>query len=69
MSGGRWHNATMARPILFRCSKTGMNVQHWLEDVPEHAKDGHSPVACPACTKTHFIHNSTGNLLGGETKK
>jgi len=39
-------------------------VQHWLADVPEEAKDSHSPVACPACTRTHFIHNSTGRLLG-----
>jgi len=54
----------MARPILFKCPSTGMNVQHWLADVPEDAKDRHSPVVCPACTKMHFIHNSTGKLLG-----
>ena len=41
-----------------------MNVQHWLAEPPEDAKDRHSPVVCPACTKMHFIHNSTGKLLG-----
>jgi hypothetical protein len=41
-----------------------MNVQHWLADVPEDAKDRYSSVACMACTKLHFIHNSTGKLLG-----
>jgi hypothetical protein len=45
-----------------------MNVQHWLADVPENAKDSHSAVACPACAKMHFIHNSTGKLLGGPDK-
>lgn len=56
----------MAHPILFRCPGTGMNVQHWLADVPEDAKDHHSSVVCPACAKLHFIHNSTGKLLGGK---
>jgi len=43
-----------------------MYVQHRLPDEPEAAKDSHSPVACPACAKMHFIHNSTGKLLGGQ---
>ena len=55
----------MAKPILFKCLSTGMNVQHWLaDDVPEDAKDRYSAVVCPACTKMHFIHNSTSKLLG-----
>jgi hypothetical protein len=44
--------------------QTRMYVQHWLADVPEDAKDRHSPVACPACAKSHLIHNSTGKVLG-----
>jgi hypothetical protein len=58
----------MARPIVFRCPQTGINVQHWLADVPDDAKDIHAPVVCLACTKTHFIHNSTGKLLGEPLK-
>jgi hypothetical protein len=59
----------MARPIVFKCPVTGMNVQHWLADVPENEKDRHSPVVCLACTKTHFIHNSTGQVLGEDKTK
>jgi hypothetical protein len=45
-----------------------MNVQHWLADVPDDAKDSYAPVQCPACAKKHFIHNSIGKLLGGTDK-
>jgi hypothetical protein len=58
----------MGRHIVFRCPQTGLNVQHWLADAPEDTKDSHAPVTCPACTKTHFIQNSTGKLLGGTDK-
>jgi hypothetical protein len=52
----------MGRDILFKCPQTGMNVQHWLA---EDASDDHyKPVTCPACTRLHFIHNKTGELLG-----
>ena len=54
----------MGRHIVFTCPQTGMNVQHWLADVPDEARGNHSPVVCQACTKLHFIHNSTGKLLG-----
>jgi hypothetical protein len=50
--------AGMSRPIIFTCPQTGMQVQHWLPDVPEDEKDNHT------CTKRHFIHNTTGRLLG-----
>jgi hypothetical protein len=40
-----------------------MNVQHWLVDAPERS-DSHTSVVCPACARMHFIHNSTGRLLG-----
>jgi hypothetical protein len=56
----------MDKPILFKCPSTGLNVQHWLADVPEDKKDCYSSVACPACAKLHFIHNSTGKLLGAK---
>jgi hypothetical protein len=59
---------TMAQPIVFRCPQTGMNVQHWLADAPEDAKDSHSAAICLACAKTHFIHNTTGKLLGDRVK-
>jgi hypothetical protein len=58
----------MARPTIFKCPETGMNVQHWLADVPEDKKDHHSLVVCLACTKTHLIHNSTGEALGTQVE-
>lgn len=58
----------MAQPIVFKCPQTGMNVQHWLADAPDDAKGRHSSVTCPACAKLHFIHNSTGKLLGDRVK-
>ena len=53
--------------IIFKCPRTGMNVQHWLADSPD-AEDAYISVVCQACTRLHFIHNSTGKLLG-EAKK
>lgn len=54
----------MGRPVVFKCPRTGTNVQHWLEDVPDDAKDTYTSVICQACTKLHLIHSSTGKLLG-----
>ena len=55
----------MGRHILFKCPRTGMKVQHWLEKAsPDEREDNYKSVACPACTLTHFIHRETGKLLG-----
>ena len=39
-------------------------MQHWLADAPENEKGSHTLVVCLAYTQTHFVHNSTGKLLG-----
>jgi hypothetical protein len=55
----------MARPIVYKCPQTGMNVQHWLSDSPNDAqKKTHETIVCPACSKLHFINNTSGKLLG-----
>jgi hypothetical protein len=56
----------MGRHILFKCPRTGMKVQHWLDKVPpeQQSDDAYKSVACPACTLTHFLHRETGKLLG-----
>ncbi len=41
-----------------------MNVQHFLTNAPEDKKDSYSSVVCPACTKMHFVHATTGKVLG-----
>ncbi len=55
----------MGRHIIFKCSRTGMNVQHWLEhDADDERKDDYQSIVCPACNRLHFIHEETGKLLG-----
>ena len=55
----------MGRHILFKCPQTGMNVQHWLDEMPAgESEDSYKSVDCPACTLVHFIHRETGKLLG-----
>jgi hypothetical protein len=53
--------------VVFKCPRTGLNVQHWLEE--SKLDDPHSTyesVICKACTRLHFINRSTGTLLGEE---
>lgn len=55
----------MERHILFKCPRTGMNVQHRLDDEPEASPENtHVPVRCPACMALHFVNSTTGKLLG-----
>lgn len=57
----------MGRHIIFKCPRTGMNVQHWLDEAPERKPaDAYKSVTCPACTTAHFIHRESGKLLGEE---
>jgi hypothetical protein len=58
------HNAEMAN-LIYRCPQTGLNVQAWMSDdeQPE-AEQVYKAVSCSACTRLHFIHKSTGRLLG-----
>ncbi|MGT2504055.1 hypothetical protein ACVOMS_31095 [Bradyrhizobium guangxiense] len=56
----------MQRQILFKCPRTGMNVQHRFDDErPERAgpADSYVPVRCPACMSLHFVNSDTGKLL------
>jgi ribosomal protein S27E len=54
----------MDRNIIFKCPRTGLNVQH---RVPASAAEPNATfvsVQCPACTFFHFIHPETGKVLG-----
>ncbi|TFV73579.1 hypothetical protein E4K64_20280 [Bradyrhizobium frederickii] len=56
----------MQRQILFRCPRTGTNVEHRFDDErPEGAgpADSYVPVRCPACMSLHFVNSTTGRLL------
>jgi hypothetical protein len=51
--------------LIFKCPRTGMNVQHWLDEPgPSDRDDLYETVACKACNRLHFIHRSSGKLLG-----
>ncbi len=56
----------MGRHILFKCPETGLNVQHWLDELEpddRHQKT-YVSVRCSACNKLHFINPADGRLLG-----
>ena len=54
--------------FIFRCPRTGLNVQHWLaeEVTPDDPQCTYETVICKACTRLHFINRATGKLLGDE---
>jgi hypothetical protein len=53
--------------LIFKCPRTGMNVQHWLEEAePGERSPVYTSVVCKACTRIHFINSATGRLLGEE---
>jgi hypothetical protein len=51
--------------LIFKCPRTGMNVQHRLEE-PQAGdpRSGYESVVCKACTRLHFINRETRKLLG-----
>jgi hypothetical protein len=52
--------------VVFKCPRTGMNVQHWLaeEIAPGERAGTYETVVCKACTRLHFINRANGKLLG-----
>jgi hypothetical protein len=64
-SCGRQADKDMAN-LIFKCPRTGFNVQHWLaEDAePGDPHGTYDTVVCQACSGIHFINRSSGRLLG-----
>ena len=52
--------------FVFKCPRTGMNVQHRLADepVPGDQRCTYETVLCQACGRLHFINRSSHKLLG-----
>jgi hypothetical protein len=52
--------------VVFRCPRTGLNVQHWLveETGPDAPQCSYETVVCKACMRLHFINRRTGKVLG-----
>jgi hypothetical protein len=49
--------------FVFTCPETAMKVQQWLND-DDALENEYEGIACPACTRMHFINRKTGKLLG-----
>ena len=60
---------TMGNPV-FKCPRTGMNVQPWLADTPapDDPHCSYQTVMCQACGRLHCINRSTGKLLGAKDR-
>ena len=56
----------MASNFVFRCPRTGMNVQHSLDEklTTVQPESIYEAVVCKACTGLHFINRANGKLLG-----
>jgi hypothetical protein len=52
--------------VIFKCPRTGMNVQRWLADESPsgNARGRYESVTCKACSGLHFIDRSSRKLLG-----
>ncbi len=57
-------NAMSAPLIIFKCPRTGLNVQTYLAKEAAEGARRYEVVTCPACTQFHFVNKSTGKLLG-----
>jgi len=55
--------------LVFRCTKTGANVQVWLKEsaMPDRA-DSYEAVTCPACGRVHLVNKTTGKTLSDKEK-
>jgi len=51
--------------LIFKCPRTGMNVQHWLDEAKAgDPSSSYETVECHACTRLHFINRRTRKLVG-----
>jgi hypothetical protein len=50
-------------PFLYRCPKTGFNIQGWVADDPASAKSV-VPVDCPLCNSVHLVNLAAGENPG-----
>lgn len=55
--------------LIFRCARTGLNVQIWLpDDAPADKTDSYEFVTCPACGRVHLVNKVTGKMLSDKEK-
>jgi len=52
-------------PFLYRCPRTGQNVQGWIADDPgEPDDDAYEAMQCIACSRIHMVNPASGRVLG-----
>jgi hypothetical protein len=67
--GARSHQFRRMAKLIFRCARTGLNVQVWLPDeAPAVHADSYEAVTCPACARMHLVNKTTGKMLGDKGK-
>jgi hypothetical protein len=56
----------MGSNFVFKCPRTGLNVQHSLDETktPGDSDSTYEAVVCKACTGLHFINRANRKLLG-----
>ena len=54
--------------FLYRCPKTGLNVQGFTAVDPSDGKVVYEMVTCNACPRTHFVNPKTGKVMGSDDK-
>jgi hypothetical protein len=55
--------------LIFRCTRTAMNVQVDVADAAPTYPDSYESVTCPACTRIHLVNKTTGRILGDNEKQ
>jgi hypothetical protein len=58
----------MERLIIYKCPITALEVQTLLQrsDQSREGNKQYESIACPSCTRLHFVNRKTGKLLGYE---
>jgi hypothetical protein len=49
--------------FIYRCPRTGQQVQGHVAGDPGEAGEVYEPVTCTACGRVHFVNIKTGKLL------
>jgi hypothetical protein len=53
--------------FIFRCPRTGYNVQGYVADEVEDVSDDadtYESVTCPACGRVHLVNPKNGRVIG-----
>jgi hypothetical protein len=53
--------------FVFRCPRTGLNVQGFVADDISSEEEVFVSVACLACRQAHFVNPKTGKRLGDDS--